>query len=83
MSSYSTVYNDAGFGQKFEFTLSTATDGFFGIDYYSKRMYPAGCKMFNGSFVYASSIMKVYRNGVEVPNSKTYMYQSDDYGFVR
>jgi hypothetical protein len=47
--STSTVYNDTqGQNTKFEFTLTSPVTGFFGVDFYTPRMYPKGCKMTNG-----------------------------------
>eukprot|EP00347_Sterkiella_histriomuscorum_P020566 403337314 len=75
-SSTSTIYGDAGFGSKFEFTLSELTDGFLGLDFYSPRMYPPGCRDTS-----SSALMKVYMDGILV-NSQT-IRDSDYYGFIR
>lgn len=42
--SASTVYGEAGKGYKFDFILPHDAEGYMGIDYYSPRMYPPGCK---------------------------------------
>lgn len=42
--SASTIYGDNNLGYRFEFTLPQDAEGYMGIDYYSSRMYPPGCK---------------------------------------
>ena len=32
-------------GQRFDFEITTLTDGYVGIDFYNARMYPSGCKL--------------------------------------
>ena len=44
VSSTSTVLGDNNEGQKFEFTITTPTDGYIGVDFYNSKMYPKGCK---------------------------------------
>lgn len=76
VSSVATQYNDPGYGQKFEFTLTSAVDGFFGVDFYNPRMYPVGCRSTN-SYAY----MQVYLDGTYV--TATWVEDSDNYSFIR
>jgi hypothetical protein len=50
ISSTSTVEGDKGDWTEFHFTLNDdVADGFMGIDFYTPRMYPKGCKIVAGS----------------------------------
>lgn len=59
------------------------TDGFFGVDFYTKRMYPTGCKLTNGNIYYANAMMRIFKDGVEVANTKTLLSQDNKYSFIR
>lgn len=82
--STSTVYAEKGFGHRFDFTLTETLDGFFGIDFYNSRMYPKGCKLnAKGGYVYAAGSFRVYKDGVFVDGTDTFVTEYDNYGFVR
>jgi hypothetical protein len=46
-SSTSTVYGDSGKWTRFDFVMNHVgtVNGFLGIDFYTPRMYPRGCKL--------------------------------------
>lgn len=65
--STSTVENDSGQWTRFDFTLDESDDGYIGVDFYSPRMYPKGCKMRTDdptkSFTTTASL-RIFMNGV-------------------
>jgi hypothetical protein len=66
--STSTVYDDVqGQNTKFEFTLTSSVNGFFGVDFYTPRMYPKGCKLLStGSRFSNTANMIIIRDATEV-----------------
>ena len=45
LHSTSTIEGDTGLWTQFNFNIGTAADGFIGVDFYTPRMYPSGCKL--------------------------------------
>eukprot|EP00347_Sterkiella_histriomuscorum_P020656 403336970 len=76
VSSTATIYTDVGLGSKFEFTLGSAVDGFFGIDFYNTRMYPVGCKT-----TFTQLYMQVYLDGKVF--STAWADETQNYGFIQ
>eukprot|EP00347_Sterkiella_histriomuscorum_P009273 403341839 len=76
--SANTVYGDNGKGYKFDFSLPSDAEGYMGIDYYSSRMYPPGCKTKN-----TMGQMIISYNGSMILNSRMDTQDDDYYSFLK
>jgi hypothetical protein len=73
--STSSVWTDNGIWKQFTFTLSTAQEGFIGVDFYTNRMYPDGCRSY---YTYAN--IRVFVNGQILDG--VVAWDSDYYSFI-
>jgi hypothetical protein len=66
--STSSVYNDTtGQNTIFEFTIAEDVEGFLGVDFYTPRMYPKGCKLTStGSRQSSTASLTIIREGAEL-----------------
>lgn len=73
--STSSVIGDNGIWKRFDFTLASAQEGFIGVDFYTNRMYPKGCRA-----TQTTGSLRVFAKG-QLIDSVT-VYDINDYGFI-
>ncbi len=75
--------SDTGAWTSFNFNITgkKAVTGYFGIDFYTPRMYPKGCKLDSEGEKYMTNArMNVYRNGLFV--NSTWVWDVENYGYL-
>lgn len=82
-NSASRKLDDTGIWTQFTFNITgkSSIDAYLGVDFYTPRMYPDGCKLKpNNESHMTYAVMNVYRNGVFL--NDTWIWDVENYGYL-